>query len=279
MEDNFSNSRVVAFHISSNDNLDVLSCNIASIQMMGICNDWYVFAPSNVTKLDGIDSSRWLEFPDDASTSPKQKNFIIDWCKMRYFDGFLHMVEHNIKFNAMTKSYMDKLESTMSTLDYDIHFSTTTDRCNFVFNKFCPRLTLDIDDDIIKQKLSLPDKISFTSHSNVSYITYNFGAINNCPPKFDERFTIGMFYIIEFLARRRATRKDGQLYYMNQYLSISDEVGGYDIVSQQHSDVDNEEAMKKENELFRSLVIDYAPDNNIDIVLDAFYNKLKSKLA
>lgn len=37
--------------------------------------------------------------------------------------------------------------------------------------------------------------------------------------------------------------------------------------------------MKKENELFKSLAIDYAPDNNIDIVLDAFYNKLKSKLA
>ena len=37
--------------------------------------------------------------------------------------------------------------------------------------------------------------------------------------------------------------------------------------------------MKKENELFRSLAIDYTPDNNIDIVLDAFYNKLKSKLA
>lgn len=36
--------------------------------------------------------------------------------------------------------------------------------------------------------------------------------------------------------------------------------------------------MQEENELFKSLNIDYAPDNNIDIVLDAFYKKLKSKV-
>jgi len=36
--------------------------------------------------------------------------------------------------------------------------------------------------------------------------------------------------------------------------------------------------MQKENELFKSLNIDYAPDNNIDLVLDAFYKKLKSKV-
>lgn len=35
--------------------------------------------------------------------------------------------------------------------------------------------------------------------------------------------------------------------------------------------------MQEENELFKSLDINYAPDNNIDIVLDALYNKLKEK--
>lgn len=37
--------------------------------------------------------------------------------------------------------------------------------------------------------------------------------------------------------------------------------------------------MQRENELFKSLGINYASDNNIDIVLDALYNKLKAKAA
>ena len=36
--------------------------------------------------------------------------------------------------------------------------------------------------------------------------------------------------------------------------------------------------MQQENELFKSIGIDYSPDNNIDIVLDALYMKLKTKL-
>lgn len=109
-------------------------------------------------------------------------------------------------------------------------------------------------------------------------MTFNFGALGDSVPLLDERFTIGMFFIIEFLARRRATRKEGQLYYMNQYLSISDEVGAYDCIDCGAKDID-QETMQKENELFKSLGINYASDNNIDIVLDALYNKLKTKMA
>lgn len=60
-------------------------------------------------------------------------------------------METSTKLNLKSKTYIDKLESTMTAFDYDIHFSTATDRCNYVFNKFCPRMALDIDDDSIKQ--------------------------------------------------------------------------------------------------------------------------------
>ena len=39
----------------------------------------------------------------------------------------------------------------------------------------------------------------------------------------------------------------------------------------------DEKKMQEENEIFKSLNINYAPDNNIDIVLDALYNKLNVK--
>ena len=64
---------------------------------------------------------------------------------------------------------------------------------------------------------------------------------------------------------------------MNQYLSISDEVGAYDIINADNSDID-QEVMQRENELFKSLDIHYEPDNNIDIVLDTLYSKLKIKM-
>ena len=60
-------------------------------------------------------------------------------------------------------------------------------------------------------------------------------------------------------------------------MSISDEVCGYSIVNEEKKG-DDAKKMQEENALFKSLNIDYAPDNNIDIVLDAFYKKLKSKI-
>ena len=95
---------------------------------------------------------------------------------------------------------------------------------------------------------------------------------------FDERFTVGMFFIIEFLARRRINRRPDQLYYMNQYLSIGDELGAYDMSKNTFKPDTDQDTMNRENELFKSLNINYAPDNNIDIVLDALYNKLKAKM-
>ena len=199
--------RIIAVHAVGNDADSIAS--IALEDMSYNIGEVVVFAPSSMACPDSKSSSiTWMHFPENADTIPKQKNFIIDWCKMKDFKGFLHMMESSVKLNANSKTYIEKLESTMSAFDYDIHFSTATDRCNYVFNKFCPRLALDIDDDIMKQKLSLPDRICFTSHSNVSYVTYNFDALDNGVLKFDERFTVGMFYIIEFLARRRSLKRE-----------------------------------------------------------------------
>ena len=186
--------------------------DVALEDMLFNVGEVVVFAPSSMKRPhdrpNNVSEDRWQCFPESADTSPKQKNFILDWCKSRGFNGFLHMTESSVKLNSNSKTYIEKLESTMSSLDYSIHFSTATDRCNYVFNKFCPRMTLDIDDDSIKQKLNLPDKIYFTSHSNVSYVTYDFNSLHDCLQKFDERFTIGMFFIIEFLARRRALKHE-----------------------------------------------------------------------
>ena len=270
-------NRVIALHATSIDANAVASNAIENMQH-GI-GEVLMFAPASMkfqnNEASNAICSRLIAFPEDADTLPKQKNFIIKWLEQYNFRGFLHMLESSVKFNSRSRDYIEKLETTMDILDYDIHFSTATDRCNYVFSKFCPRLELVVDDEHYSQ-LRLPGKICFTSHSNVSYVTFNFNKLNGNVPKFDERFSVGMFFIIEYLARRRAEKRDDQLYYMNQYLSIGDEIGGYSVIDTPQRENDTN-AMQSENKLFKSLNIDYAPDNNIDIVLGAFYSKIKSK--
>ena len=92
----------------------------------------------------------------------------------------------------------------MDVLDYSVHFSTVTDPCNYIFKKFNPRLTIDVDDENAKTRLGLPDRISFTSHSNICWTIFDLNKLGDDVPKFDEKFTVAMYVIIEYLARRRA---------------------------------------------------------------------------
>ena len=128
---------------------------------------------------------------------------MLDHAKSKGFNGFMHIVEDCIALDRDPMQYIEKIEKTMDVLDYNVHFSTVTDPCNYIFKKFNPRLTLDIDDENVKTRLGLPDRISFTSHSNICWTIFNFNKLGDDIPKFDEKFTIAMYVIIEYLARRR----------------------------------------------------------------------------
>lgn len=69
----------------------------------------------------------------------------------------------------------------MDVLDYSIYFSTTTDRCNYVYKKFNPRLTIAMDDELARSKLGLPSSIAFTSHSNTCWTIYDLNKLQNGP--------------------------------------------------------------------------------------------------
>lgn len=53
-------------------------------------------------------------------------------------------------------------------------------------------------------------------------------------------------------------------------MSISDEIGTFHAIDIDGSSIDPKK-MQEEDALFKSMKIDYAPDNNLDIVLDMFY--------
>ena len=119
------------------------------------------------------------------------------------------------------------------------------------------------------------DKLIFTSYANTSWIAYDFSKVQDDLLKFNEQFTIPMYYIIEFLARRRNS-KLSKLYYMNQYLTVPAEKGVF-----KHEPIESVKDkvgdIKQEDAAFKQLNINYAPDNNIDNILETFYELLKSR--
>lgn len=93
----------------------------------------------------------------------------------------------------------------MDVLDYSFWLSTSCDRCNYVYSKYCPRATVELD-DLKYAKLGLPKQLVLTSHSNLQWVAYDMDKASDSELRFDEDFSIAMYEIIEALARRKACK-------------------------------------------------------------------------
>ena len=152
---------------------------------------------------------------------------------------------------------MDDVEKMLDALDLNSWLGTVTDGCNLVYTKYNPRLRVKIDRPDYKEKLGV-DELVFCSHSNTQWMVFNV-------KKGD-------------VARRRNTHPES-LYFMNQYVTVPSELGTFvnREVNESDKEIESPEAMKQEDDLFKSLKVNYAPDNNIDLVLERTYKKLQSK--
>lgn len=218
---------------------------------------------------------------DKASNDFIAKNFIISKFEESYGSGFLHIIEDAVKIEKDPNDFILAIERVMDVFDYDSWFSTVTDRCNYVFNKFNPRLEFILDDpeDPVSNKLGIPKNLMFTSHANTFWTIYHRRNSSHSIQRYSECFSISMFAIIEYLARRKASRSGNQPYFMNQYLSIREEIGTFSFIDMhQQSKANEKEIMQKEDALFKSMNVNFAPDNNIDIVLETVYQKIQEKI-
>lgn len=273
MNENIKARRFAVQFTKSNNSQNVLRL-LAKLAEFGFGPDCVTLFNATSEDIHGV-NVEIVAIPLECNTISKAKNFIMNSMAAKGGFRFLHLLEDNIEILKDPAPYIAELENAMDSLDYNIHFSTVTDRCNYVFNKFCPRLTIDIDDIDVKEKMRLPTSVSFTSHSNTAWTTYDCSKFENgVPPLFNDKFSIAMFVIIEYLARRRTNKKPGQLYYMNQYLSFPSEIGTFKLYSETVDDIDQKK-MQEEDQMFKSLAIDFSPDNNIDKILEDFYIVVK----
>lgn len=119
--------------------------------------------------------------------------------------------------------------------------------------------------------------IYFTSHANTELMAYDFSKVTDDLLKFDERFSIPMYHIIEYMARRRNTKSIDSLFFMNQYITIPSEHLTFKTITKT-DDTYYQNTMKQENDLFMSMNINYSPDGNFDRLLELVYEKLNSKI-
>ena len=269
-----------AIQLSNKENIeDVI--DIAK-KLMQVENDVVVFSQledkeEKDVELDGLTMHKVPE--ELRSNNFMAKNYIISKFEEEHEHGFLHIIEDPLKLDKDPSEFISKVQTMMDVLDYSIWFSTTTDGCNFLFNKFNPRLEFMIDDELVAQKLGLSNDLMFTSHANTFWTIYHRRNADEHIQRYSESFFVSMYAIIEYLARRKANRRVGQPYFMNQYLSIKEECGAFSLKKQWHDPHSlDKETMQKEDALFKSMNVNFAPDNNIDVVLETVYQKIQEKL-
>lgn len=270
------NKREVVVFNDKSHSLDSAKSLAENLKSSGLFERVFVFTRDGSCQED----SSTKVIPDTCDTLAKARNFINEWFKKENFGGFLHVVEDGLELKSTLALFVNSIEKMMDVLDYDVWFNTVCDPCNYVYSKFNPRISVAIDREETKP-LGLSSKIMFTSHSNTAWVCYNFSKASDDLLKFNEQFDIPMFMIIEYLARRRNTKSAGQLYFMNMYATIPEEVGAFKTSSNARGEDEMPtppEKMAAEDKIFRELGVNFAPDNNIDEVLEALWAKLKSKM-
>lgn len=270
--------RQIAIVAHKCDNEQVLRDLVDALMANAVCSQIVVFSDKEMPTMNfGHERTTCTNavLPDECNTIPKVRNYINAQYKQANFNGFLHVVEWSTKINKDPSDFIQKLEQMMDALDYDVWFNTVCDPCNYVYHKYCPRSYVAIDEPQY-DKLGTK-RLAITSHANTQWIVYNFAKATDSNLRFDEDFTIPMYFIIEFFARRKAEQKDGQLYFMNEYFTVEEEHGVFEKVKVDES-LDQEQ-LKKENAIFTAKNLKHSSDNNVDAIVSKLYLKLKSKFA
>lgn len=195
------------------------------------------------------------------------------------FAGILHVLSDDVAVQRDPSGFMDDLESMMREFDYPLWLSTVTDPCNYVYGRYNPRITL-VNDLQGLHDAGIRYGLSVTSHSNTAWMAYDLAALASQKEieYFDERFSIPMFYIVELLARRREHRRQGQLFFMNQYLTVSSEQGVFRLAPDiSPKKAVTQQMMQAEDEKFKAMGVKYEPDRSMDAVIDAITEKIAKK--
>lgn len=201
--------------------------------------------------------------PEEISKSESsQRNFIIRHFKKEQTCGFLHVLSRTTKILKDPATFIDSVERMMKALGNKTWFSCTSDMVNYVYGRFYPRFDIQVDDQQVKNS---PFKnVMLCSNANTEWTIFDMEGLTDEESMLDEAFTIPMYYIIEFLARRRNNKKPGEFYYMNLYPTINEEIGVFKHENEpEDKKSDAIQTMKSEGAVFQSKGINHTADGDV----------------
>lgn len=203
---------------------------------------------------------------------PKLRNFIMKDILDEKTGGFVHVLEDSVLILKSPQDFLEKIEHMMLVFDLKSWFDTSCDICNFVYQKYNPRLYITIDDEEARRRYD--QTIAWCSNANTIWTCYNMDSCQFEDVRLDERFRCAMYYIIEFLARRRNTKKPGQLDYMNYYPSVPEELGVFKNVETKEEKPLTSKEVEDEGKIFQESKIDVHPDMSVDQLMEDMYSAI-----
>ena len=111
------------------------------------CPDITVFSEQEVPEFNiGHERTqcRSEKFPvcGNPASETARRNAVLKKYEAEGFTGMLHVISDNVNILGDPSDFMDDLDSMMREFDYPLWLSTVTDPCNYIYNKYSPRLML-----------------------------------------------------------------------------------------------------------------------------------------
>ena len=214
----------------------------------------------------------FVKIPEEISDKiSKMRNFIIKTVKSSNFGGFLHISEDNVVLKSDPTAFFADVELLMETFGMKSWFNTALDGCNYVLTRYNPRFSVDVD---VENVPFSGKTVHWCSNANTEWTVFDLECATDDDMMLREEFGISMYYIIEFLARRRNRKSPGELYYMNMYPGVDSELG---VLGQAEvkDDSISQDRFKAEDAIFKEMRVDNHPDMDRDAIMSDMVGKMK----
>jgi len=144
-----------------------------------VCSEIAVFSEQEIPEFNIMHEqtkciSRLIPCKDGNETA--KRNAVLKLYEEEGYGGILHVVSDCVKLLKDPSDFIDDLESMMRQFDYPLWLSTVTDPCNYVYNKYNPRVLLKNDmPELVKAGIKY--SLALTSHSNTAWMAYDMTAL------------------------------------------------------------------------------------------------------
>jgi hypothetical protein len=212
-------------------------------------------------------------YPDEIRFhGSKLRNFVSNQLLDEKIGGFVHVLDDSVQIYNPIGAFTSEIERMMSVFDLKSWFNTSCDECNYVYSKYNPRLFIAVDEPEAAKRYG--KTVAWCSNANTVWICYDMDKCGFEDIRFEERFQFPMYYIIEFLARRRNTKKPGQLDYMNYYPSVPEELNVFRTVPVKEGHHFTNDEIQNEGRIFNEMKVDNHPDTSLDVLMEDMHSAI-----